>query len=101
MKNTKNNRITQDMDVPYIIQIMCDNSDNANTCVMEMMKFSPFALSELLVLDKFGIYGEDIYILWNDSCDRNMKKLFQTIEIFKEEKFSYDEIHENLGNSFI
>lgn len=36
-------------------------------------------LGNLLLLDTFGIYGTDIYILYNDICDRNIARMIAVL----------------------
>jgi hypothetical protein len=39
--------------------------------------FGPFG--KLLLLDTFGIYGTDIYVLWSDICDREVVKMIAVL----------------------
>ncbi len=36
-------------------------------------------IGTVLSLDTYGIYGSNIYILWNDQCDRNTHKLIMLL----------------------
>lgn len=36
-------------------------------------------LGKILLLDTYGIYGTDIYVLYNDICDRNLSKMVAVI----------------------
>ena len=63
---------------------------------MEMMDSNPMALLDILYFDSLGIYGSKIYMLWNDCCDRDMGKLNETLQYFREGDISEEEIHANL-----
>lgn len=36
-------------------------------------------LGKILLLDTYGIYGTDIYVLYNDICERNLPKMVAVI----------------------
>ena len=91
------NRITTDMSVPDIITIMSEGNSEALDCLTQILKSGPLSLSDVLLMDTVGIYGKKIHTLWNDCCNRDMVKFSKTIEIFKENKFTLEEIHENLS----
>ena len=55
------------------------------------------ALLDIMLFDSMGIYGSKIYMVWNDCCGRDMKKFKETIQAFREGKFSVEEIQENLS----
>ena len=92
-----NTRITANMTVEDMLIIMSEGNPGALTCMMQMIKFDPEALLDILLFDSIGIYGSKIYMLWNDCCDRDMKKFKETIQAFRDGKFSEKEIHENLS----
>lgn len=56
-----------------IVVKMCDGNPGAMTVLMELMKKKDFP--SILSLDSHEIYGTDIYVLWNDICDRNLDHL--------------------------
>ena len=61
---------------------LCKRNPGAMTAIMEMMEYTPIVdpsnmlglFSPLLTLDRIGIYGTDIYVLWSDICDKNIIK---------------------------
>ena len=97
MENTNNTRISAHMSMQDILITMSDGNPGALTCMMQMIQTDPMALLDILLFDSIGIYGSKIYMLWNDCCDRDMEKFKQTIQAFREGKFSEEEIHENLS----
>ena len=36
-------------------------------------------MGKILLLDTYGIYGTDIYVLYNDICERNLSKMVAVI----------------------
>lgn len=99
MANT-NTRITADMSVQDILITMSEGNPGALTCMMQMMTSDPMALLDILLFDSMGIYGSKIYMVWNDCCGRDMAKFKETIQAFREGKFTEEEIHENLSRPY-
>jgi len=62
---------------------MSQGNPGAMAAIMDLMKETPTidpdsAFSEIgpiLMFDEYGIYGSHIYILWNDKCDRDCRKV--------------------------
>ena len=96
MTNNKT-RITANMSMEEMLITMSEGNPGALTCMMQMMNSDPMALLDILLFDSMGIYGSKIYMVWNDCCGRDMKKFKETIQAFREGKFSVEEIQENLS----
>lgn len=70
-----------------IVIKMSDGNPGAMTAIMELIKngaqIDPEnalgGLGALVNLDMDNIYGTDIYVLWNDVCDRNNIKMISVI----------------------
>lgn len=99
MANT-NTRITADMSMQDVLITMSEGNPGALTCMMQMLQTNPMSFMDILLFDKMGIYGSKIYMVWNDCCGRDMKKFKDTIQAFREGKFSEEEIHENLNRPY-
>ncbi|MBE5812584.1 MAG: hypothetical protein E7314_02915 [Clostridiales bacterium] len=95
-----NTRITANMNIKEILITMCDGNPGALTCMMQMLQSDPLALFDILFFDTMEIYGEKIYMLWNDCCGRDMTKFKETIEYLKSGKISKEKIHENLNRPY-
>jgi hypothetical protein len=58
---------------------LSEGNPGALTALMEMARLSPIVdpdsslgnFSPLISVDSLNIYGTDIYVLWNDICDRD------------------------------
>lgn len=66
---------------------MSDGNPGAMTAMMELIangeKIDPDSfmggLGNILSLDTNGIYGTDIYVLFNDICDRNVARMISVL----------------------
>lgn len=62
---------------------MAEGNPGAITAIMDLMsnnaEIDPQdflgGLGPILSLDTHGIYGSSIYVLWNDKCDRDVRKM--------------------------
>lgn len=66
---------------------MCEGNLGVMTALMEIIKCSKQVdpddfmggLGKILALDTLEIYGTNIYVLWNDICDRNTSKMIAVL----------------------
>lgn len=64
-----------------IITDLSDGNPGALTFLMEAFNEGvPEFFPTVLKLDTAEIYGPEAYILWNDCCDRDIKKTIQMIK---------------------
>lgn len=96
MANT-NTRIIDGMTLQEILITMSEGNPGALTCMIQMLNSDLRNFSDILLFDKMGIYGSQIYIVWNDCCNRDMRKFKETIQAFREGKFTEEEIQKNLA----
>ena len=74
-------------DIKESIIAMVEGNPGATMVLMEMLKVSHKidpdsllgSLGALTALDEYGIYGTDIYVLYNDICDRDNVKFLATL----------------------
>lgn len=93
-----NVRLTDpNMTIEDAVISMADGNPGAVFCMTAMMNSNPMAMLDILYFDSLGIYGEKIYMLWNDCCDRSMEKLNATLKYFRSGKVSREKILENLS----
>lgn len=70
-------KLTLETTFPQAVALLCEGNPGAMSALMQMCdadcdRDSAFAsLTPFLNLDSFEIYGSDIYILFNDICDRD------------------------------
>lgn len=84
---------------------MSEGNPGALTALMELSKLTPEIdpqsafgpYSALLSLDSYGIYGANIYIIWNDKCNRDSHKMILLLRAVQLGLFSENEL-KALGN---
>ena len=74
-----NERITCEMDIDELLFIMSDGHEGAAKCLVGYLREDPMNLLWILMLDSVGIYGEEIYNLWNFYCNKSYAKMEEII----------------------
>ncbi len=86
-----NGRITL-RDTPRDVLVkMADGNPGAILAMIEMLKHGESidpqgfmgGLGSILSLDTLGIYGTEIYILWNDQCNRDIRELLMLLRAYQ------------------
>lgn len=91
-------RLNEFMTEKDMIVIMCDGNARCISAMFDMLtQDSRRAKKTFIFLDHIRVYGEMIYKLWNDCCNRDVKKVFETIDAFELGDFTKEEIHKNLS----
>ena len=90
------------MDTMCLIIAMSEGNPGAVTCMMKMIEKTDWygeldGVVLILYLDTIGIYGSQIYMLWNDCCDRNLEKLELVLRNFQMGKLTAQEIIQNVS----
>lgn len=52
----------------------------------------------LLILDNMKLYEDKIYMLWNDSCNRDIKKVIKILDYYDAGKITQQDIDERIKN---
>lgn len=47
-----------------------------------------------MILDTWGIYGTDIYVLWNDKCNRDVRQMLMLMRATQLGIFSHTKLQE-------
>lgn len=90
-------RITPDLSMVEILANMSEGNQEALQFLTALVSADPLlALFYMLLLDKLGIYGYKIAILWKDCCEKDWIKWIKTLEAFRLGNFSKDHIHAKL-----
>lgn len=93
---TRKERINAKMTIEKVLTMMSEANPGALNCLVSMIQSGPQGFMDILLLDSLGIYGSKVYMLWNDSCGRDMTKMLETMQAFREGRFTREEIHANL-----
>lgn len=48
------------------------------------------------IIDNMQLYEDRLYMLWNDSCDRNMDKVIEVLNAYANEKITDKDIKERI-----
>ena len=89
-------KLNAKMGTSDMIIAMAEGNPGALSCLIELVKTN-YGFLDLLVLDRMEVYGEKIYILWNDCCSRNMTVLKEYLRSFRRGEVSKEKIHETLS----
>ena len=57
-------------------------------------------LGTILFLDTLGIYGSNIYLLWNDCCDRNLPAMLTVLRACQLGILPQQEVHSSIEGKF-
>lgn len=76
---------------------MSEGNPGAAQVVFELLQSEPL---ELLTCDTIGLYGEKLYMLWNDCCNRDMAVMHKVLLAYRTGRVSADEIHEHLSGGY-
>ena len=76
-------RIELTDDTQDILVKMSEGNPGALSAMMEILKHGEEidpqgfmgAMGSILILDTWGIYGTDIYVLWSDKCKRDVRQM--------------------------
>ena len=93
-------KINENMTIQDVLIAMSEGNPGALVCMIGMFETNPLALFDIMFFDTMEIYGEKIYCLWNDCCNRDTVKFKQTLEYLKYGILSKEEIHENLNRPY-
>ena len=82
-------------------------SDSIQSSIIKLSDGNPGAISaaieiarenvlDLLACDRLALYGAELYMLWNDCCNRDAKKVNAVLAAWRHGKLSEEEIHHHL-----
>lgn len=85
-----------------VIIKMADGNPGAITAMMAIMEkhdeIDPQAImggmGAIMILDTWGIYGTEIYILWNDKCNRDVRQMLMLMRATQMGMFSHTKLKE-------
>ena len=63
-----------------------EGNPGALTALVELTKSGN--VGHVLFLDTLGIYGSDVYVLWNDVCGRDVKRMIRILNAVQDGAFS-------------
>lgn len=85
-----------------IVLKMSEGNPGAMTTIFEIFKAKNNdvidAIPLFLTLDMMGLYGSHLYMLWNDSCNRDVEKVIKVIEAYRSGTINNVHIYERIQN---
>lgn len=91
-----NEKITSDMSMMDMMMVMSEGNPGALTVLMQMMQ-DPRSIMDILLLDSLDIRGSKIWMLYSDSCGKNVGKFNRTLMALRGGAYTQEEIQGNLG----
>lgn len=69
----------------------------AMRALVELLNHNPEKMFQnLLTLDRMKLYEDKLYMLWNDSCDRDIQKVEEIIKQYRKGKIKQSDIEERI-----
>ncbi len=89
-------------DINDIIVKLSDGNPGAMSMLFGIIKHKEDdfvdLLSIFLTIDKMGLYGSHLYMLWNDCCNRDTEKTIQVIYAYQKGLIKESDIIERIKN---
>lgn len=74
-----------------------NGNPGAMQALIELLNLSPEKMFQnLLTLDRMELYENKLYMLWNDSCDRNVEKMQDIIKAYRNGRIKKSDIDERI-----
>ncbi len=82
-------------EIPEIVDKLAENSVGAMEFVLIMLKSGK--VTELVACDNLGLYGKNLYMFWNDCCQRDLNKVCNILKQYMENKITKSYILKHLN----
>lgn len=79
MKNLNMQRLALDDSPQDICAKMGDGNIGALTVMIQLLKLGGEGVLAALALDSLGVYGSDIWVMYKDECDEDIRKLIERL----------------------
>lgn len=79
---------------------MSEGNPGALTTCMELFQLGTPGVVALINLDDIGLYGEKLYMLWNDCCGRDASKVVRVVEARNFGKLSDQDIRDHVAGGY-
>ncbi len=85
-----------------VILKLSEGNPGAVTTCLEIINAKDSDISQsipiFLILDSMELYGSNLYMLWNDCCDRNIEKVLKVVDGYCHGKISNEDINQRIKN---
>lgn len=80
---------------------MAEGNPGAATCMVAMLQKNDWktldGMTNIVMLDQMGLYGSELYMLWNDCCGQDLNELENVILNWHVGNLSTEDIQKNLS----
>lgn len=87
-------KLSRNMTLQQVILTMANGDSNAMSCLINLLS-KPSGMLDVFLLDSLEVYEKKICNLFA-CCNNNLDKVQETIQIFRKEMYTKEEIHEHL-----
>ena len=88
-----------DTTVDLIVK-MSEGNPGAIAFCSELMKFGTLGVVTIINLDDIGLYGDRLYMLWNDCCGRSAEKAIKVVKARNFGKLSNQDIRDHVAGGY-
>lgn len=79
---------------------MSEGNPGALMFCMELFKMGSRGVATLINLDDIGLYGDRLYMLWNDCCGRSAEKAIKVVKARNFGKLSNQDILDRVAGAY-
>lgn len=76
---------------------MCEGNPGAMEFALALVNRDPHLL---LMCDTLGLYGEKLYMLWNDCCGRDIEQVDRVITAWQRGQLTDEQIHAHVAGGY-
>lgn len=91
-----NTRLNGSNGIMEIATKMSEGNPGALQAIMQFAR-NPIDFMLLLACDSIGLYGSQLYMLWNDCCGRDMRKVRTVLKAWERGKVTAEEILQHVS----
>ena len=91
-------RININSTIADSILAICEGNPGAMAFVMELIGEGD--MLTVLMFDKLELYGEKLYMLWNDCCGREIENVRKVIDLWQQGKITKETIQEHVSGGY-
>lgn len=100
MKGVQDMRLKVDDTLHDIVVKMSDGNPGCVSFLLNFIKESYDGAFKILAFDKMELYGENLYKLWNDCCNREIDEVNKVLDAWYKGKISTQEIIDNVSKPY-
>lgn len=92
-------RLTGTDSIMDVAMKMSEGNPGALTVIMQLLQ-NPADIGFILACDSIGLYGSQLYMLWNDCCGRDMSRTKTVLKAWQRGKVTAEEILQHVSGGY-